>query len=132
MTEAASCYDILLVEDDQMIRESLSDALQFEGFIVTTAENGADALEKLQQIKHPCLILLDLMMPVMNGWEFLAYRQKDDVLITIPVAVVTAAADNSIKKAGGVQGVFKKPINISALFDWIKKYCGDPANTTAA
>lgn len=129
--EKPSSHEILLVEDDQMIRESLSEALQFEGFSVTTAENGADAIEKLREIKHPCLILLDLMMPVMNGWEFLSYRKTDDVLITIPVAVISAASDNAIKKTIGAERVFKKPLNITALFDWIEKYCGK-SNAAAA
>lgn len=123
-TPAKPCgVTVLVVEDDDMIRETLNEALRLEGFDVVTAENGQVALEKLAEIPHPCLILLDLMMPVMNGWQFLERRQRNDVLMTIPVALFTAATNPSISRAVGVQSVLKKPLDIDTLIKAVKRYC---------
>lgn len=118
-----SCRSILIVEDEFDIRETLKYALELEGFEVTTASNGKDGLERLPQMTKPCLILLDLMMPVMNGWEFANTLQDDMVLATIPVIVVTAFAD----RAGGIpaKGVIKKPIDLDLLFATVHRYCGN-------
>lgn len=122
MNASASCRSILIVEDDADIRETLKYALELEGYEVTTAHNGRDGLEQLPKMAKPCLILLDLMMPVMNGWEFANALQDDMVLATIPVIVVTAFAD----RAGGIpaKGVIKKPIDIDLLFSTAHRYCG--------
>jgi CheY-like chemotaxis protein len=79
---------VLIVEDDEAIRETLRELLEFEGFEVATAANGREAVSQLQRTERPCLILLDLMMPVMNGWEFLRKRREDLTIATIPVVVV--------------------------------------------
>jgi CheY-like chemotaxis protein len=118
-----ACRGILIVEDEPMIRESLREALEFEGYKVFTAVNGRDAIETLSHIPHPCLILLDLMMPVMNGWEFLSHRCEDDFLAKIPVAVVTAAGEAKAQNLNA-QVVIKKPIELELLLKWVSRYCG--------
>ena len=83
---------MLIVEDDADIRESLGDALEFYGYEVATAENGWDALRLLRSGLDPEVILLDLVMPVMNGWQFRKLQLADPSLAAIPVVVVSASA----------------------------------------
>src|SRR6266496_6722379 len=81
---------ILLVEDDRSIRDVLRAILEEEGYAVTTAENGRRALEHLRSGGAPDLIVLDLRMPIMDGWQFRAMQKADPVLATIPVLAVSA------------------------------------------
>src|SRR3954469_1683244 len=82
---------LMVVDDDTVIRESLADVLQEEGYSVVTAIHGEDALTKLRGgMPVPCLILLDLMMPVMTGGEFFAAQQADPAIAGIPVVVISA------------------------------------------
>lgn len=125
MSKQPACHRILVIEDDLDIRESLKDLLEMEGFSALTAENGQEGLRILGEIAEPCLILLDLMMPVMNGWEFLEVLKNEQrhVLATIPVVVTTGAAD-----AGGVEqkygcDVLKKPVDIGRLVALAQKHC---------
>ncbi len=112
---------ILIVEDNKDIQESLKLALEQEGFEVYTADNGFLGLELLKKIPSPCLILLDLMMPVMNGWEFVENISKDILLSNIPVIVVSAFADqkDSVKSNGFIQ----KPIDLDSLLTSVNKHC---------
>jgi CheY-like chemotaxis protein len=113
---------ILLVEDDADIRTTLKEVLELEGYEVVTAGNGKEAFETLQKMKDsPRLILLDLMMPIMNGWEFLEAQQATAVLASIPVVVVSAAGDKA--KSAKAQGFVKKPIEVDGLLKMIKQYC---------
>src|SRR5947207_15447872 len=81
---------ILIVEDDFDIREALTQILEDEGFQVRCASNGREALEVATSGPAPRLILLDLMMPVMNGWQFRAEQLKDPRLAEVPVLVISA------------------------------------------
>lgn len=103
---------VLIVEDDSHVREALSDALAQEGYQAATAANGREALEWLHAHEPPDAIVLDLMMPVMNGWEFLIEKRRDPKLASIPVVVVTAA-----KEAAGQLGapMLSKPITLARL-----------------
>src|SRR3989442_228935 len=89
------CKEILIVEDDPDIRESLQVVLETEGYNARTAANGKEGVAALESLEHPCLVLLDLMMPVMNGWEFLAVQRNDERLNKVPVVVVSAIADRT-------------------------------------
>jgi CheY-like chemotaxis protein len=82
-------HEILIVEDDHAIREGLTNFLEARGFKVVTAPNGLAALEKLRWGLRPCVILLDLRMAVMTGWEFRAEQKKDLSLASIPVVAMT-------------------------------------------
>jgi CheY-like chemotaxis protein len=120
---SAPCASILVVEDNWEIREGLRLALEVEGYEVFTAENGQEALEKLASLPRPGCILLDLMMPVMNGFEFLEAVQANDSLATIPVGVLTAYA-NLAAQVHGAASFMKKPIDIEVLLAFVTKHCG--------
>jgi CheY-like chemotaxis protein len=116
------CNTILVVEDDEGIRESLQLMLEYSGYKVVTAANGKQGLERLSSIEQPCLILLDLMMPVMDGWAFAEVMKKDTALATIPIVVVTAFADNA--QSIGASRIVKKPVDMDALLRFVSEYCG--------
>ena len=113
---------ILVIEDNIEIRESLKLALEMEGFNVFTADNGKDGLEKLSNIPTPCVILLDLMMPVMNGWEFIEVISKDIMLSTIPIIVVSAFGEKNTNPKPSAY--IQKPIDLDALLSAVSKHCG--------
>ncbi len=107
---------ILLVDDDAGIREALAEVLAFEGFAVHVAQNGREALEWLHENSGPCIVLLDLMMPVMDGRTFLSIRSTDPYLSKIPVLVISADAGcRELTKAHAVSGVFPKPLALDRL-----------------
>ncbi|MBC7537897.1 MAG: response regulator transcription factor [Bacteriovorax sp.] len=113
---------ILVIEDNKEIQDSLKMALEVEGYYVFTADNGKEGLDKLEKIPTPCMILLDLMMPVMNGWEFVDAISKDLMLSTIPVVVVSAFGDK--KGTPKTDGYIQKPIDLDALLNTVTKHCG--------
>jgi CheY-like chemotaxis protein len=113
---------VLIVEDDKGIRDMIQMGLELEGLTVATAVHGKDALDVLSKCDPlPSLILLDLMMPVMNGWQFIEAKKKDPRLSPIPVVVVSAFAE----RATGLdyQGLLKKPISLDQLTRVVRKYC---------
>lgn len=116
------CKSVLIIEDDHGIRETLKFALELEGYHVFTAADGKQGLDLLPGIPKPCVILLDLMMPVMNGWEFVEAIEENVTLATIPVIVVTAFSDkaNSVRS----QGIIKKPVDLDALYKAVGRWCG--------
>lgn len=117
-----TCNSILVIEDDVDIRDALQQVLELEGYAVSTAGNGREGIESLEAMAEmPCVILLDLMMPVMNGWEFLAAQRASPPLAGIPVVVVTAAGDKA--KTVDTAAYLKKPVDLNALLDVVKRYC---------
>lgn len=114
------CRTILIVEDDHSIRETLKDLLESEGFSVVTAENGLEGVERIKQYPHTCLVLLDMMMPIMDGREFLDVIQADPEVSHIPVLVVSATVTSETSR--GAQGVIKKPIELDFLLKMINEH----------
>ncbi|HTV25887.1 MAG TPA: response regulator [Polyangiaceae bacterium] len=114
---------ILVVDDDRDIRESLQEALATRGYGVTEAVDGLDAIEQLRAAHDlPDLILLDLMMPRMNGIEFRSEMVKDERLKNVPVLVLTADVRARSKVDGmGVEGYLVKPVGLGELFEWVAK-----------
>jgi CheY-like chemotaxis protein len=107
---------ILLVEDDSDVREILAETLKDEGFAVATAVNGLEALKVLRSSPiRPSVILLDLMMPVLDGYGFLEERRKDPLIAAIPVAIVTAGQGVDRARAGEDTMVIPKPIDVPRL-----------------
>jgi CheY-like chemotaxis protein len=113
---------VLVVEDDRDIRDSVSAVLEAEGYTVLTAGDGREALTVLEH-GRPCVVLLDLMMPVMNGWDFMAEVRKTRRFDDLPVVVVSAYSE---RKAEGVTRVLKKPLNVSQLLGAVADYCCCP------
>ena len=111
---------LLIVEDDESARTALGDILDCEGYPVATCSNGQEALEYLRNRPLPALIILDLQMPVMNGWQFCRERRKDVLLASVPIVVVTA-----FQSPGDldVNAVMKKPIDVDQLLDMVHEYC---------
>jgi CheY-like chemotaxis protein len=91
----ARCLSVLIVEDEADIRELVASALEAEGFQVYQADTGVRALELLKEVPHPSLILADLMMPVMDGWELIRALSQDDRLATLPVVAVSRSRSTS-------------------------------------
>ena len=111
---------VLVVEDDELIRESLAPVLTDAGYQVSFAENGQEALGQLQADSSPAIILLDLKMPVMNGWEFRALQKDDPKLGLIPV--VAMSADWSPQAAAiSAQAYLRKPIESEALLGTLER-----------
>jgi CheY-like chemotaxis protein len=115
---------VFVVEDDADVRAMLEQALELEGYAVASAANGQEALEWLRVEGPPSLILLDLMMPVMNGWQFMAVQTTDPNLSTIPVVVLSGDATIDAKAQSlGATGFLRKPVTIDALLATVEKFC---------
>ena len=110
---------VLIVDDDPDILEVTSFVLENEGFGIETARHGEEALQRLRVGTRPAVVLLDLMMPVMNGWQFLEEVAKDPSLKTIPVVVLTAAT--RVEVAGAVE-VLQKPIDLELLIEVVARH----------
>ena len=115
---------VFIVEDDRATRESMKALLELEGYRVVTAFDGADGLRKLREGLHPCLILLDLMMPRVNGFEFRQQQVTDPGLANIPV-VVYSGAYTQRPSAALLKGAayFQKPVSFEALLEIVEKHC---------
>ena len=121
---------ILVVEDDREQRETLCAMLDFEGFGHAEASNGREALAYLDRSGAPCVVLLDLDMPVMNGWVFRAQQLADERLSGIPVVVVTANDEGLIDRFPGVAGFLYKPLNFEKLAALLALVCRSEGGTT--
>lgn len=104
---------ILVVDDDEAIRQVIAEVLREEGYDVVCAENGAQALVELGKPDRPDLVLLDLMMPVMSGWEVLEHLEARDKLAEVPIVVVSAMT------APGVCEHLAKPIDLDDLLSTV-------------
>jgi CheY-like chemotaxis protein len=121
---------VLVVDDDRDIREMLVQTLEDEGYPVAAAADGAEALALLTRASRPpCLILLDLMMPGMNGWEFRAAQLQEPELVEIPVVVLSARTDVA-RAAAEMAGVayIPKPIDFDLLMHTVARHCAHGAS----
>jgi CheY-like chemotaxis protein len=114
---------VLVVDDETDIREAVSEVLSDEGFDVIAASDGAEAITKARAL-HPSLVLLDLMMPRMNGWEFCAVRSRDPELAAIPVVVLSA-----LGRVSGLDavGFIQKPFDLEQLVSAVRHYAARSA-----
>lgn len=119
---------VLLVEDDDDMRESLHALLERKGFRVTSVANGLEALEYLRANERPGIILLDLMMPVMDGWELRRELAKDPALDSIPIALLSGVVylTNEAKTLGAI-ACLTKPVDLSKLYEICRQYCSPAA-----
>jgi CheY-like chemotaxis protein len=112
----------MVVEDDPDTREMLGRFLELEGFSVRMAANGRQALDQLEAGDRPCVILLDLMMPVMDGWQFRKAQSSDADLSRIPVIVVSAAGRDRVEQVEA-DGFLLKPVNLDELLTRVERFC---------
>jgi CheY-like chemotaxis protein len=129
---------VLVVEDDDDIREIFTEVLKSRGYAVLAASSGSEALETLRaqsDATRPDLILLDLMMPDMDGKQFMQHRSRDATIADIPVVVVTAAGAQKQRAAGiHADGWLSKPVDLDRLLAAVAKYCqvhADPDEESA-
>ncbi len=110
---------VLVVDDDDDTRNCVCSVLEAEGFGVTSAKNGKEALELLSGSYRPNLLLLDLMMPVMSGWDVLEALKTRPELAAIPVVVFTAAGEPTVSDGALDRPVLRKPIDLDLLLEMI-------------
>ena len=117
---------ILVVEDELSQREALAEVLSRLGYEVQCAANGSEALELMRHSESlPGLILLDLMMPVMDGWEFRAEQRRDQTLAEVPVVVLSALDDTAQRVVqDGAAAFLSKPLHWQALLPVVERFCG--------
>lgn len=115
--------NILIVEDDLDIAENLKALLSLEGYSSEISKDGLEALNRLRDgSPRPSLILLDLMMPVMDGFQFYREQQSDPTIANIPVVVMTAGGNVETKvQKMGIQAYFRKPLDVDKLFATIER-----------
>jgi CheY-like chemotaxis protein len=116
---------VLVVEDDEDIRVDLAAILRVKGFTVEEAANGKEALAQLHEGASPCVIVLDLMMPVMNGWELRQAMRQDRALAAIPVIVVSGKGRIAPEEEEVLApaAVLVKPFELSELLALVARFC---------
>jgi CheY-like chemotaxis protein len=119
---AADNCPVLIIEDDADLREMMAQLLTLEGFAAATAANGREALLYLRTNAAPDVILLDLMMPVMDGWEFRREQQRDRDMAGVPV-IVLSALDQPRAADVAADAFLKKPLDFDRLLELIRRYC---------
>jgi CheY-like chemotaxis protein len=119
---------VLVVDDDADIREAVADALREFGYQVQEAENGAVALDEMRA-DPPCVVLLDLMMPVLGGWEVVQAMEQDPRLASIPVCVLSAMPDRAPRECATV---LEKPVAMLRLLSAVERHCGCADHRPAA
>lgn len=117
----ASSTLVLVVDDNPEIRSSLEEVLGEEGYTVVGVADGQEALDYLTTNEEPHVILLDLMMPVMDGWQFRTEQKKNPKLANIPVIVISAMADAA--QDIGAERVLSKPLSPEILLRAVRDYC---------
>src|SRR5262245_7746344 len=136
-TQVMSSGEIFIVDDDRDTRNALAELLEAEGFAVDGAANGREALARLRsRDAHPAVILLDLMMPGMDGWDFRSEQMRDPKLASVPVVIVSASgfSPESIRTQFRPAAYVEKPIERTALLDVIREVVrsGPPGQLDAA
>jgi len=119
---AAQACPVLIVEDDEDLRDMMAQMLSIEGFTAATVANGREALAYLHRAPTPNLILLDLMMPVMDGWEFRRRQQADPAIARVPV-IVLSALDPGRASNVNAAAFLKKPLDFDRLLQLVRDHC---------
>jgi CheY-like chemotaxis protein len=117
-------HEILIVEDDSALREALAEVLLDEGYELLSARDGLEAVNCLKMGNRPDVILLDLSMPVVNGWEFRMFQKRDPELAQIPVVLITAGGYSREEVAWlEPSALVPKPVNLDVLLAVIRRFC---------
>lgn len=122
MASEAPKKPVLIIEDDEDVAATIAEVLEGDGFRATIAHDGREALALLENGLQPGLILLDMSMPVMNGWEFRQEQSRIQSATSVPVIVVTADGDAK-RKADSIhaQGFLAKPVTLNALLSTVER-----------
>jgi CheY-like chemotaxis protein len=112
---------VLVVEDDRVLAETTRALLEWEGYQVRVALSGREALRDLRTRPPPCVVLLDLMMPDMNGWELMGALSRDPSVPDVPVVVVSAVTEHAPQ---GAAAVLRKPYEVDRLLEIVERLCG--------
>jgi CheY-like chemotaxis protein len=107
--------DVLIVDDDPDIRDAVGECLRYEGYDVHSAADGRDALDRLEYGLRPDVILLDLMMPVLNGFDVLEALKSRPEWKSIPVVIVSANRGYEAEDLSGAVSILRKPVNVDRL-----------------
>jgi CheY-like chemotaxis protein len=121
-------HTVLVVEDEVELCEIMCQALELSGYAVIGARDGKDALDKVDGIDSLCLVILDLLMPEMNGWEFVEQLRKRARFTAVPIIVHSSAAGPA---PATVARVLKKPVPFDGLLAAVREYCR-PAGVQAS
>jgi CheY-like chemotaxis protein len=113
-------HTVLVVEDEDDVRESLRELLELSGYTVVAAADGQEALDHMAGIEHVCVVLLDLIMPRMNGWDFFTALRADPHYAAVPVVVHSSSPDDA---PDGVTRVLRKPVELSRLLSIVQEFC---------
>src|SRR5689334_79576 len=120
MTKSSCPASVLVVEDNDDIREAIGELLETEGYEIALAEDGERALDLLAELPRPSLLLVDLIMPRLDGWQLVNLLPRDDRLATIPVVVISAAANPTTVPQ---HLTLKKPIDLEILLQIVRDHC---------
>jgi CheY-like chemotaxis protein len=130
MIKKTLCKSILIADDNGDIRDTIEDTLKSAGYEVFAEKDGKEALKRLKMMKSPTLVLLDLMMPVMSGWEFLDAQKSDAVLKPHQVVTISSISSTaSIEDPAPLEtaGTLQKPICLEPLLKMVQQFCGMPS-----
>jgi CheY-like chemotaxis protein len=113
-------HTVLSIEDEEDLRETMRDALELNGYTVVAAWDGQEALEQLDSIENVCVVLLDLVMPRMNGWDFFVLLRQRSGFVDVPVIVHCSSSRHTPPDA---TRVLVKPIEFTQLLAVVHEYC---------
>jgi CheY-like chemotaxis protein len=120
-------FPILVVDDDADLRHALQEILRDEGYLVASVDNGFQALEVMKAGARPCVVLLDIRMPQMDGVSFRRAQLQDPAIADIPVVLFTADSAGKREAADlGIEYVLRKPVDLYQLLEVVAHYCDDP------
>ncbi|HEY2386072.1 MAG TPA: response regulator [Candidatus Binatia bacterium] len=130
MGSGAHAHRVLLVDDNDDLLDPASYILQRHGFVVATGRGGEDALRQLRGGFRPCVVVLDLRMPGLDGWGVWDRMRADPALATIAVVLMSGDGDNLARaRALGIRDFLLKPLNFDALIAAIERHCGQSRQT---
>jgi CheY-like chemotaxis protein len=112
---------VLVVDDDEAIRDAMREALEEDGYDVVTAGNGVEALEVLQAVPAPSAIVVDMMMPIMDGWQLVQRLKSDSRLSQIPVIAMSAGGNRTLATSPVCKDYLAKPVKVSRLLEAIAR-----------
>ena len=115
-------HTVLVVEDEDELRESMRDVLELNGYAVAAAREGQEALDEMDRLGHVCVVLLDLLMPGMNGWEFFEKMRARSEFANVPVVVHSSAPSRAPE---GVSRVVQKPLRLDRLLSIVREFCAE-------